>query len=162
MQGSGPAGSSRTSSEERRMRGCARTCAVRPPLNATRSTASASPAGTRARPVDGYDALRAVGTSWPETLPAESTASNSGSLRLRGDGAGVRSFAPVPACLVRAGDERAVPLRVLLEQVRLAALRAGAGDRTVPGGELAGRVVHAAVEALAQAGLALGEPGAAS
>src|SRR5437870_3894233 len=120
-----------------------------------------SPAGSRPRPVDGYDALRPVGTSWPETLPAESTASNSGSLRLRGDGAGVRSFAPVPACLVRAGDERAVPLRVLLEQVRLAALRAGAGDRTVPGGELAGRVVHAAVEALAESGLALGEPAAA-
>src|SRR5437899_12328177 len=86
---------------------------------------------------------------------------DSGSLRLRGHVAGVRGFAPVSAFLVRAGDERAVPLRVPLEQIRLAALRAGTRDRTVPCRELAGRIVHAAVEALAEAGLALGEPAAA-
>src|SRR5437899_10093831 len=86
---------------------------------------------------------------------------DSGSLRLRGHVAGVRGFAPVSAFLVRAGDERAVPFCVLLEQIRLAALRAGPRDRTVPCRELAGRIVHAAVEALAEAGLALGEPAAA-
>src|SRR3989442_15339043 len=85
---------------------------------------------------------------------------DSGSLRLRGHVAGVRGFAPVPAFLVRAGDERAVPLRVPLEQIRLAALRAGTRDRTGPCRELASRIVHAAVETPAQAGLALGEPAA--
>ena len=49
MQRSGAGGSSRTSPEATRRRGCSRTRAVRPELNFTRSTASASPAGTRAR-----------------------------------------------------------------------------------------------------------------
>src|SRR5467141_1400107 len=60
-------------------------------------------------------------------------------------------FPAVPASLVRTSDERAVALRVLLEQVRLRALRAGSRDRSIPGGELAVRVVHAAEEALAKA-----------
>ncbi len=48
MQRSGPFGSSRTSSYAKSTSGCACTRAVSPPLNFTRSTASASPAGTRA------------------------------------------------------------------------------------------------------------------
>src|SRR6266403_1144285 len=60
-------------------------------------------------------------------------------------------FPAVPASLVRTSDERAVALRVLLQQVRLPALRAGARDGPIPGGELAVRVVHAAEEALAEA-----------
>src|SRR2546423_1022723 len=70
-------------------------------------------------------------------------------------------FAPVPACLVGTGDECAVALRVLLEQVRLPALRAGPWNGPVPRRELAVRVVHAAEEALSEARLALGEPAAA-
>src|SRR6266446_10050928 len=70
-------------------------------------------------------------------------------------------FPAVPAGLVRTSDERAVALRVLLEQVRLAALRAGARDGPIPGGELAVRVVHAAEEALAEARFALGQAAAA-
>src|SRR5438128_2521836 len=73
----------------------------------------------------------------------------------------LRGFAPVPALLVGTGDERAVALRVLLEQVRLPALRARPWNRPVPRRELAVRVVHAAEEALSEARFALGEAAAA-
>src|SRR5439155_5173190 len=73
----------------------------------------------------------------------------------------LRGFAPVAALLVGTGDERAVALRVLLEEVRLPALRTWAGNRPVPRRELAVRVVHAAVEVLSEARFALGEPAAA-
>src|SRR6266481_3465873 len=70
-------------------------------------------------------------------------------------------FPAVPASLVRTSDERAVALRVLLQEVRRPALRAAARDGPIPGGELAVRVVHAAEEALAEARFALGQAAAA-
>src|SRR5439155_11296965 len=71
------------------------------------------------------------------------------------------SFAAVPALLVRAGDERAVALRILREQIRLPALRTRPRDRSIPRRELAVRIVHAAEEALSEPALALRQPAAA-
>src|SRR5712691_11799710 len=73
---------------------------------------------------------------------------------------GLRGLAPVPARLVGAGDVGPLALRVLREEVRLAALRARPRDGPVPRRELAVRVVHAAVERLAEPGAPLGQPAA--
>src|SRR4051794_21655252 len=103
---------------------------------------------------------RSTGRGLDAGRTAGDSPNRSGRLRLCRLAAGLRRLAPVTAFLVGAGDERAVALRVLLEQVRLPALRAGAGDGPVPGGELAVGVVHAAEEALPETRLALGQAAA--
>src|SRR5438477_5785588 len=81
--------------------------------------------------------------------------------RLRRFAARLGRLAAIPALLVRTGDVRTLALPILLQQIRLAALRARSRDGTVPRRELAVRVVDAAPEALAEAALALGESAAA-
>ena len=58
----------------------------------------------------------------------------------------------IPAVPIGAGQEIALPLGVLFNQVRCAAYRTGFGDRFIPGGEGAGRISAASIEYLAALG----------
>src|SRR5512142_558762 len=79
----------------------------------------------------------------------------------RGVLAALGGLAPVSALLVRAGDEGACALRVLVEQVGAAAGGAELVARPIPGDEIALRVRGAPVEAAAAAGALLGDVAAA-
>src|SRR5438105_2525369 len=123
--------------------------------------------GRFARGGDSYPTVTVGKAGWVVGVEAGRTAgrsSSSNDRRRRRDrhfASRLRRFTPIPAFLVGAGDVIAFALRVFREQVRLSALRARTGDRFVPGGELAVRVVHAAVERLAETRLSFGEAAAA-
>src|SRR6266545_2623125 len=82
---------------------------------------------------------------FPTSTPPGGQASEA-SIALASSSLLLRRLPPVVALLVRTGDEWAGLLRVLVEEVDAAALRAGLVARPVPGDEVALRIRGAAVE----------------